>query len=77
MLANTICLVAQSQTLMAGGLLLVSLSYSGELRLNLMVLYPFLSASRLVLESLRILILTQQITLKPAQLQDFQTLIFM
>ena len=31
MLANTICLVAQSQTLMAGGLLLVSLSYSGDL----------------------------------------------
>ena len=33
MLANTICLVAQSQTLMAGGLLLVSLSYSGEITL--------------------------------------------
>lgn len=31
MLANTICLVAQSQTLMAGGLLLVSLSYSGDI----------------------------------------------
>lgn len=36
MLANTICLVAQSQTLMAGGLLLVSLSYSGEFPFRLL-----------------------------------------
>ena len=34
MLANTICLVAQSQTLMAGGLLLVSLSYSGDIQIQ-------------------------------------------
>lgn len=81
MLANTICLVAQSQTLMAGGLLLVSLSYSGE-RIVQMVFIRFqyhlqrhfvvLVVARLVVDItiMQVPIATRRFVFIPMDLQD-------